>query len=209
MEKKVSWADCDSASEQDAYDEDEVLPDLGDGSTPAVSKSAKRRQRRKRSGQRTENVVSVVWAWDASPQNATTYSHDARIDCISANPHQRTVVTVTDLGLDISMQSQTPSLPQRPTPALEPELNAPLQMQQQWAPSYGVSQTATFLALENWVPVSAPICFGEHAPSLPSAPSPLTVLSVSGFRSNGSQATEPPMTPIHGANSQIGVSAPR
>jgi len=211
LEKKVSWADCGSDSEQDVYDADGVEPDQDDGSTPAVSKSAKRRQRRKRSGQRGENAVSAVWAWDVSPQNAPSNCHDVKICSFSSNPHQRSVVTVSDLGLDIVMQPQTPSLPQRPTLSLEPTCHASLQVQHQFLPSGGMSQITTFPPSENWMAaVPAPICFGEHAPtSLSGAPSPLAVLSVSGVRSNEAQATEPQMTPVYGFDARIGVSAPR
>jgi len=197
-------ADCDSDSELDAYDADGMFPDLGDESTLSISKSAKRRQRRKRSGQRVENVVSAVWAWDTSPQNARPSDHGAKIDIISANPCQPSVVTVSDLGLDIFMQSRVPPLLQRPASVLEPACHAGFQVQQQWAPS--MSQAETFIASENWIPVPMPICFGEHVPSLPSAPSPHTMFSVPGFRSNEPQATAPPMTPVHGANC---LAAPR
>jgi len=206
LEKKVSWADCDSDSEQDVYDVDGVVLDQGDASTSALSKSAKRRQRRKRSGQRGENEVSAVWAWDVTAQNTASNDHDAKVSSVSTNSRQRSVVTVSDLGLDVIMQPQTPSLPQRQTLSLETVCHTSLQVQPQFAPSGELSQMTTFPASENWIAVPVPICFGEHAPtSLLGASSPLAVLSVSGARSNEPQATEPPMTPSF----HIGVSAPR
>jgi len=156
-------------------------------------------------GQRGENEVSAFWAWDVIPQNTASNGYDAMVGSVSPNPCQRSVVTVSDLGLDVITQPRTASLPQRHTLSLGTMSHTLLQVQPQFAPSSGLSQMTTVPTPENWIAVPVPICFGEHVPtSVLGASSPSAVLSVSGARSNERQATEPLMTPPH-----IGVSAPR
>jgi hypothetical protein len=179
-EKKCSWADCESDSEDESCADEHQL-DHGEDCASVPSKSARRRQRRKRAGRIDALAASVL---DASPQSAARHGH-VKIDSVtvSAKSHHCTVVTVCDLGLDVI---STPSLPPRyhsVAAALSQSCHtfhdaASLPVQQHLAQSYGMHQISS----EGWVAVAMPICLS---------------------------ATEPRMMPVDEANARVAVGNPR
>jgi hypothetical protein len=217
VERKVSWADCDSDSDQDIYDADGDVLDPDDDSTSAAvtSKSAKRRHRRKRAGQHIGNMVPEVW--NASPQGADCSDTYAKTDCVPANPCRRAVVTINDLGLGVIMQPPTSSVPQRHSTLALAHISkrcapfrchsdgAPFQVQDGLArsgPSCGTSQMTTFPAPEKWIAVAMPVHVASWATSAGTVPLAPCVGVIEA------QETEPPII-AYAADARLGAGAAR
>lgn len=197
LQKTVSWADADSDSDMDPRDADTTMSggviDQYYGEKQP-SKSARRRHRRKRAGQNTDNVVApAVRESTLQLPGALLAGSDGRTVAIPNRPCQRvqahgwtkvgsfenenrSVVTVSDLGLDFGMEPSGQQCPQQQQQST--------MMQEQTRLGFPMSQIQQIQTLPTGmqpfpVPPSCmatPAWYGEHVcPSMLSVAPCLTV----------------------------------